>query len=216
MIKRIVTGIHLFITCIKSGLYGVYGWYKISQLSGPVITIFGATSVAQYTPYTQLAHDIAHQCVVLGMSVLTGGGPGVMEAANCGAHHQSQKEQKQYQHVLGISVQRLDSGYTNPCPPIIQVNTFFIRKWLLMNYSYAFIILPGGIGTADELFEVLNLIVTEKLQRVPIVLVGSSYWQPLIDWYYKSGIAHGLINAHWSDLFIVVDSVEDAIKAIKK
>lgn len=216
MFEKIVKGVHIFITCIKSGCYGVYGWYKISQLSGSIITIFGATSAAQYTPYTKLAHDIAHQCVLHGMSILTGGGPGVMEAANCGACHQAQKEKKDHQHTLGISVQKLDSGYTNPCPPIIHVNTFFIRKWLLINYSCAFIVLPGGIGTADELFEVLNLIVTEKLDKIPIVLVGTSYWQPLIDWYEKSGIAHGLIKNTWQDLLVVVDSVEEVMKTITR
>lgn len=205
--------LHIFATCFKSGFYGAYGWYQASRLSGPIITILGGQRVDQHTFYTQLAYDIANQCVARGKSILTGGGPGIMEAANCGAHT-STDEGGPHLHTLGIGITGIDVGYHNPCSHVVYVNTFFIRKWLFVNYSSGFIFLPGGIGTADELFEVLNMIKMIQIKPVPVILVNSAYWQPLINWITESAIGHGLLEPHWATLFVIVDSIEEVIKVI--
>lgn len=207
---------HIFTTCIKSGFVGVYGWYKISCLQGPVVSICGGALAKKNCLYTQLAYEIASQCVHHEMSVLTGGGPGIMEAANCGAYQHEQKKNTYHIHTLGIGIRGVDLNYSNPCTRLIYTNTFFIRKWLFINYSQAFVFLPGGVGTADELFDLLNMIAMDQIKPIPVILVCSSYWQPLIDWYYNSGVAHGLINQSLSQVLIVVDSVDEVINSLKK
>lgn len=205
--------LHIFVTCFKSGFYGAYVWYQASRLSGPIITILGGQRAHKSSFYTQLAYDIAGQCVKRGKSVLTGGGPGIMEAANCGAHV-VKDHNGTHLHTLGIGIYGVDVGYVNPCSHIVYVNTFFIRKWIFVNYSSGFIFLPGGVGTADELFEILNMIKMQQIKQVPVILVNTAYWQPLILWIKESAIKQGLLDPRWETLFVVVDSIEEVIKVI--
>jgi len=201
----IMRAIRLSSTCIKSAFYGSYGLYKMSRCSRPIITILGGAQAAKNAVYTQQAYEIAHRCSELGMSIITGGGPGVMEAANCGAR-------KCYS--MGIGVKGVDVDYKNECIEVYRVNSFFVRKMLLLNYSSALLFFPGGIGTVDELFEALNLIKLGKLAPIPVILVGAAYWQPLINWYVNSALAQELIQAQYAHLFALVDSVDEAVTLI--
>jgi uncharacterized protein (TIGR00730 family) len=201
----IIKGARLFVTCIKSAFYGVCGLRRMSRCAQPIITILGGAQAAKNAVYTQQAYEIAHRCSQMGMSIITGGGPGVMEAANCGAR-------KCYS--MGITIAGIDGDYKSECAQVFEVNSLFVRKWLLLHYSSALVFFPGGIGTVDELFEALDLIKLGKLAPVPIILVGAAYWQPLVDWYIKSALAHELIKAPHAHLFALVDSVDDAVNLI--
>jgi len=205
---------HIFAICVQSGFYGMYAWYKVSQLTGLIITVLGGHRAPKDSYYTKLAYDIAHQCVARGKAVLTGGGAGIMEAANCGAFEQESGNKYNHLHTYGIGVHNIDKNYHNPCSRIVYVNTFFIRKWLFINFSSAFIFLPGGVGTADELFDVLNMMDTQQIKPVPVILVDDQYWKLLIEWLTQASLEHNLINPQWLHRFHTANSVDEAMAII--
>lgn len=188
----------------------MYGVYRLSRLAQPIVAIFGGKGAYESGKYAQWAEDAGQACVENNMSVITGGGPGIMEAANCGAYKASQ-DKKQW--TLGIGVRGVDIGFVNPCAPLITVDYFFVRKWLLTRYACGFILFPGGIGTVDEFFEVLNLIKLGRLDRIPIVLVGSSYWKDLINWY-KHAFEYEFTSMPSHTAFIVTDDPQEAVRII--
>ena len=206
--------IRLFGQSFKVGFQFIYGRYTLSRLPSPIISIFGGKGADLESAYAQQAYQFAAHCVAAGISVLTGGGPGLMEAANCGAYEKSKQEQLKQLRTLGVGVRGIDEDFINPCAPLVKVDYLFIRKWLLMRYSCAFVIFPGGIGTADEFFDLLNLMKLKRMKRVPVVLVGSSYWQPLVNWYEQSGMAQGFIKQEYRDLFSVVDDTNEAFSIV--
>ena len=189
--------------------------YLLGKVQMPAVTIWGGTRANQDDAYAQKAFTLAQQCVRKNISILTGGGPGIMEAANCGAASESSTSESGKKVTAGIGVVSVDAEYDNPCVSVIRVDYFFIRKWLLIRNSIAFVIFPGGIGTADELFELLNFMKHDKVPKLPIVLIGVAYWQPLIDWMHNSAVAHDFIKSEWIDSMVVTDDLERALGIIQ-
>lgn len=180
----------------------IYGVWRVSKLSQPIISIFGSAKVAQSDKYAQEANQIAVWLGEAGISVLTGGGPGIMEAANCGAIKPSRKGDVK---SIGIGVRGLNEPKNICVEEYFELDYFFARKWLLTQYSSGFIIFPGGFGTMDELSEVLTLIQTKQMKQVPIVLVGKEYWRPFMEWITDQALPRGLVQVDHIKLFSVTD-----------
>lgn len=188
----------------------VEGYEKMSKI-GPCVSIFGSARTKADSEYYKMAEEIAFQLTQLGFGVITGGGPGVMESANKGAQRGGGKS-------VGIGIKLpfetglnsfVDFDYT------INFDYFFARKVMFVKYAQGFIVLPGGLGTLDELFEALTLIQTQKTGRFPIVLVGTKFWSGLIDWLKDTVLAAGNISERDFDLYRLVDTPEEAVGHIK-
>lgn len=180
----------------------IYGAWRVSKLPHPIISIFGSSKTKPTDKYAHQANHIAALLVEQGISVLTGGGPGIMEAANCGAVLKGGKST--VTTSIGISVRGLEDK--NSCvQEFFEMDYFFARKWLLTEYSSGFIVFPGGFGTLDELSDVLVLIQTQQMKKVPIVLVGKEYWQPFMDWITNDMLKHNLIKPEHIKLFSITD-----------
>jgi len=182
----------------------LYGAWKISALPVPIVSIFGGAHLSKQADYFHKALDLSRRFAENDISVLTGGGPGAMEAANCGAF----RAKKGNGRTMGIGVIGLEDK--NPCvlDTYFELDYFFARKLLLMSYSKAFIFFPGGFGTLDELGELLTLMQTNKIERAPIVLYGTEYWQALIDWVQKETLEHQLIKQEDLELFTITDDLD--------
>lgn len=190
----------------------IYGIFKISRASMPMVTIFGGSRMIKTEPPFSKAFEFAEMLVAHNISVLTGGGGGIMEAASCGAKEKRNTDAKS----IGIGVTNLDHE-KNQCVDIyFSLDYFFARKWLLVNYSRAFVFFPGGFGTLDELFEVLTQIQTHNLERTPVILIGNDYWQPLLAWMYNQAGRYHLIDKEELQLFIITDDIHQAFSIIKK
>ena len=183
-------------------LHIIYGVWRVSKLPQPIISIFGSAKVTQVDKYAQEANQIAVWLGEEGISVLTGGGPGIMEAANCGAIKPSRKGDVR---SIGIGVRGLNEPKNVCVEEYFELDYFFARKWLLTQYSSGFIVFPGGFGTLDELSEVLTLIQTKQMKKVPIVLVGKDYWRPFMQWITDEAYPRGLIKLEHLNLFSVTD-----------
>ena len=183
----------------------VYGVWRLSKIKGPFVSVFGGSRLSQQSPYATQANELAQQLVDEDISVITGGGAGVMHAVNCGAV-ESSKDGGEGKSI-GIGVRDLNEG-RNPCvQEYFELDYFFARKWLLTRYSKTFIIFPGGFGTMDELSEVITLVMTKKLPQIPIVLVGVAYWKPFMQWVHESGVKNDLIPEDVEKLFTVTDDM---------
>ena len=180
----------------------IYGVWRVSKLPHPIVSIFGSAKVAQTDKYAQEANQIAAWLGEEGISVLTGGGPGIMEAANCGAIKPSRKGEVK---SIGIGVRGLNEPQNVCVEEYFELDYFFARKWLLTQYSNGFIVFPGGFGTLDELSEVLTLIQTKQMKKVPIVLVGKDYWRPFMQWITDEAVPRGLVRHEHVKLFSVTD-----------
>lgn len=190
----------------------MYGSWKLANLPAPRITIFGGAKVGQKTKFAQDAFELAQKLVGHGVSVITGGGSGVMCAANCGAISKSSSKTR----TVGIGVKDLDES-PNPCvQEYFELEYFFARKWLMTRHSQAFIVFPGGFGTMDELMDVLTLIQTKKTEKVPIVLVGAEYWAVFMSWLNNTVFVNGLISKEDLDLFKVTDDAEEIYSIVSK
>ena len=155
----------------------VDGFEKLAKI-GPCVSIFGSARTPRDSPYYKLTEDIARLLTERGYGVVSGGGPGIMEAANKGAYEAGGKS-------VGINIELPFEQFHNPyidSDKLLQFNYFFVRKVMFMKYSQGFIVLPGGFGTMDELFEAITLVQTGKVARFPIVLVGQDYYGGLFDW----------------------------------
>lgn len=177
---------------------------------GPAVTIFGSARVKPKDPVYKKASEIAALFVKEKFAVITGGGPGIMEAANKGA-----------KEAGGISVGlNIDLPFEQTPNPYadIQVNFqyFFIRKVMLVKYALAYVIMPGGFGTLDEMFEAVTLIQTETIKPFPVILVGSDYWQGLLDWIKERMLAEKRISPDDLDIFQIVDEPADIVKAVTR
>ena len=177
---------------------------------GPCISIFGSARLKPGAEYYELAVKAASLISKNGFGVITGGGPGIMEAANKGAF-----EMKGKSVGLGIDLPK-EQGVNRYVSPnyVINFKYFFVRKVMFVKYAQGFIVLPGGFGTLDELFETLTLIQTEKISKIPIVMIGTEYWGGLIDWMQKRMVNEGYIHESDMDLFYLTDDVKDAVKHI--
>lgn len=182
----------------------------------PVVAIFGGKGAPLEGAYARQAYDIAAACVAAGASVLTGGGPGLMEAANCGALDKAQELGIKECCALGVRIAAVDEEFNSKCTyPVVKVTDFFARKWLLIDYSDAIIVYPGGIGTADELFHVLNLIKTKKMGAIPLILVDTQYWKPMMEWYHNHAYASGFIKPDAKDLLRVADATDHIMEYLR-
>lgn len=183
----------------------LYGMWHISKYKPPFISIFGGARLKQSDYYALKAHELSQRFVDANVSVLTGGGGGIMEAANCGAIYAKHGTGRS----IGIGVRDLDEPRNICVQDFIIVNQFWARKWLLTRYSAAFIVFPGGYGTLDELTEVLTLIQTHKVAPTPLVLVGTEYWKPFMAWTQEA-FQHGTIKKEELELLFVTDDLEQA------
>ncbi len=190
----------------------VEGFEKLARI-GPCVSIFGSARTTPDNPNFKLAEDIAFLLTQRGYGVITGGGPGIMEAANMGAKRGKGKS-------VGINIDlpfEQEANLFIDQDKLITFDHFFVRKVMFMKYAQGFIVLPGGFGTFDELFEAITLIQTEKIGRFPIVLVGKSYWSGLIDWIRKVMLEQEkTISPNDMDLFITVDEAVEAVDHIDK
>lgn len=191
----------------------IRGVWKISRLRYAPITIFGGTHLHAESVYIKKAQLLARKLAAQNIPVLTGGGPGIMEAASCGAY--GDKEEENIISTMGIGVTGLIDEKINKClKHNIMVDYFFARKWLLVEYSAGFAVFPGGFGTLDELAELLTLIQTKQRKPAPIVLIGDKYWNPLIYWINNCALKEGLIKEEDAKLFRITDDVEEAFKIL--
>jgi uncharacterized protein (TIGR00730 family) len=182
----------------------VEGFGALAEL-GPAISVFGSARTTRDEPAYALAEAIGRRLVAAGFGVITGGGPGVMEAANKGAC-----EAGGVSVGLGIELP-FESGLNEYVDIGLEFRYFFARKTMFVKYAQGFIVLPGGFGTFDELFEALTLVQTEKVTSFPIVLVGSAYWSGLVSWIKETVLADGKISAEDLDMFRVTDDAEEAV-----
>lgn len=188
----------------------VEGFEKMSRI-GPCVSIFGSARTLPDNKYYQLAEDIAYKLVKEGYGIISGGGPGIMEAANKGARKGGGKS-------VGLNIElpfeQKHNDYIDP-DKCINFDYFFVRKTIFLKYSQGFIGMPGGFGTMDELFESLTLVQTHKIAQFPVVLVGHDYWSGLIDWM-KTVMLEGQrnINPADLDLFKIVETSDEAVKHI--
>ena len=188
----------------------VEGFETLNKI-GPCVSIFGSARTQPDNPYYQMATKIAKGLTKEGYGIITGGGPGIMEAANKGAHEAGGKS-------VGLNIELPHEQGANEFidrDKLMNFNFFFVRKVMFVKYSQGFVVLPGGFGTFDELFEALTLIQTNKIGKFPIVLVGSDYWKPLLDWVHNT-VELGFQNISKGDLDLIklVDSADDAIRII--
>lgn len=175
---------------------------------GPAISIFGSARTRPGDPEYDLAMDIAQRLVAEDYGVVTGGGPGIMEAGNKGAHDAGGTS-------IGLGIELpFEQGLNDYVDLGINFRYFFVRKMMFVKYSLGFVVLPGGFGTLDELFEALTLVQTHKVKSFPVVLVGSEFWGGLVEWIQKTLIAQGMISEGDDKLFTVVDTAEEAVAAI--
>lgn len=187
----------------------VEGFGLLAEL-GVAVSVFGSARTKPGTAEYELAVSIASGLVKAGYAIITGGGPGIMEAANKGAN-----EAGGVSVGLGIELP-LESGLNDYVNVGVEFRYFFVRKTVFVKYSQAFVVLPGGFGTLDELFEAVTLVATGKITRFPIVLVGSEYWAGLLGWIKEKLLVEGKIHAEELDLIQVADDAEDVVRIITK
>lgn len=202
----------IFLHAIKVGYELMAGFFRLARMPMPIVTFFGGAKADSSGTCVQQAHDLAERFVKSGVSVLTGGGPGIMVAASCGAAEGSKPGKKG--RTLGITVAGVDEEFVNPCADTLRVSYFFMRKWLLIRYSVGYVVFPGGVGTMDELFDLLNMLKHNKIPPFPVVLIGVDYWQPVITWFYNFAFKEGLIDESLAKLFVVTDSIDEAYEII--
>ena len=182
--------------------------FRVLHFVGPCVTVFGSARIKRDDPHYELARKMGASLAQLGFTVMTGGGPGIMEAANRGAKEARGRS-------VGCTIELLSeqptNGYLDRC---VRLHYFFVRKTLLVKYSYAFVVMPGGAGTLDELFEAVTLIQTGKIKNFPIVIMGTDYWKELIGFIVKME-QHKMISPSDLSLIYATDSVEEAIAHIR-
>jgi len=183
--------------------------FRTMHFAGPCITVFGSARFDEQHVHYQSAREFGKRIAQMGFTTLTGGGPGIMEAANRGAFENGGES-------IGCNIKLPFEQKPNPyVHHTLTFNYFFIRKVVLVKYSYAFIIMPGGFGTMDEFFETLTLVQTKTINDFPIVLFGVDYFQPLMD-YINFMAKQGTISAEDLQLVLMTDDMDDAVEHIKK
>ena len=177
---------------------------------GASVTIFGSARFSPASPWYESATELARRFGQAGLNVLTGGGPGVMEAANKGAYGTPMTS-------VGLNIELPQEQGANPYQDReLHFRYFFVRKLMFVKHAVGFVVFPGGYGTMDELFEALTLVQTGKIKPFPIVLFGAEYWQGLLEWMRERMIGDGCIDAGDMDLFSVTDSVDEALEIVMR
>jgi len=187
----------------------VEGFDSLSGIE-PAVTIYGSAQLSADNELYAQTEEIAYRLGKLGLSIMTGGGPGVMEAANKGA-------QKAGVTSVGLNIElpeeQISNAYTTKS---ITFNHFFVRKVMLVKYATAFIIMPGGLGTLDEVTEVLTLMQTHKIKPFPVILFNSRYWEKFLDWLQSIVLANGFISEDDVDLLRVCDNPDEVVEAVER
>ena len=184
--------------------------FRALHFVGPCVTVFGSARFGEDHEYYALAREIGRSVAEAGFTVMTGGGPGLMEAANRGAKDAGGRS-------IGCNIELPEEQHPNAyLDRWITFDHFYVRKVMLVKYSYAFIAMPGGFGTMDEIFETATLIQTGKIKDFALILVGSEYWQPLLDFMHDTLLAERTIDARDLAAIQIVDSAEDAIQVLKE
>ena len=189
----------------------VEGYEKLSKI-GPCVSIFGSARTKPEDKYYKLAEEVAYQLTQNGFGVITGGGPGIMEAGNKGARRGKGTS-------VGLNIELPFEQHDNPWidkDKNLEFDYFFVRKVMFVKYSQGFIVMPGGFGTLDEMFEAFTLIQTKKIGRFPIILVGSEFWSGLFEWIKNTLLAQGNISEGDLKLFRIVDTAEEAVEHLNK
>ena len=185
----------------------VNGYEKLSQI-GPCVSIFGSARTKPHEKYYKLTEEVAKKIVEAGYGVITGGGPGIMEAGNKGAHLGGGTS-------VGLNIELPFEQHDNPyidADKSLDFDYFFVRKVMFVKYSQGFVVMPGGFGTLDELFEAITLIQTNKIELFPIILVGKNFWEGLFDWIKDRLLdKNGNISNKDLDLIHIVDSADEVI-----
>jgi len=186
----------------------IKGFDQLSEI-GPCISIFGSARTSSLHKYYKQAAELAYLCTQNGYGVISGGGPGIMEAVNFGAYETDQIS-------VGLKIQLpFEAKENDYIDELVDCRYFFTRKVFFLKYSQAFVAFPGGFGTLDELFETLTLIQTGHIRKVPVVLVGKDYWNPMLDWIIETMLKEeGNISEKDLDLFKVVDTAREAMEYI--
>lgn len=176
----------------------------------PAVSLFGSARISANHAYYKLAEAISRQLSDAGFSVITGGGPGIMEAGNKGAFYGKSPS-------VGLNIQLPHEQHTNPYQDISQTfRHFFARKVMFVKFASAYVVMPGGFGTLDELMEALTLVQTGKTRTMPIILVCSAFWGGMLDWFRNTLVAEGMINPEDMDLIQVIDEPSQVVNAIFK
>ena len=182
--------------------------FRSFHFLGPCVTVFGSARFGEGSAHYAVAREVGSWLARAGFTVMTGGGPGLMEAANRGA-----KDVGGFS--VGCNIELLREQRPNPyLDRWITFRHFFVRKLMLVKYSYAFIAMPGGFGTLDEIFEVATLIQTEKIKQFPLVLMGRDFWKPLLDFLHGRLVKGGMIDPIDYERFLVTDSPQEAVRSI--
>ncbi len=187
----------------------VNGFEKMSKI-GPCVSIFGSARTKEDNAYYKLAVDIAKSIADAGYGVITGGGPGIMEAGNKGANLAGGTS-------VGLNIDLPFEQHDNPYidgDKSLDFDYFFVRKVMFVKYSQGFVVMPGGFGTLDELFEAITLIQTNKIEKFPIILVGSKFWAGLMEWVKNTMLTEGNISPKDLDLIKTVDTAEEVVEII--
>ncbi|MFD2965932.1 LOG family protein [Sphingobacterium bambusae] len=187
----------------------VDGFEKLAKI-GPCVSIFGSARTKSEHKYYEMTVEISRLLADKGYGVISGGGPGIMEAANKGAYEAGGKS-------VGLNIELPFEQFHNKYidrDKLLEFNYFFVRKVMFMKYSQGYIVMPGGFGTMDELFEAITLIQTGKIARFPIVLVGIEYWKGLFDWIANSMLGNAYISEEDLKLYRLVDTAEEAVEHI--
>lgn len=185
----------------------VEGFQRLARIK-PSVSLFGSARIPPEHPDYLLAENLARQLSDAGFAVVSGGGPGIMEAANKGAYAGKSPS-------IGLNIQLPHEQHANTYQDVaLTFRHFFARKVMFVKYASAYVVLPGGFGTLDEMAEILTLIQTGKTRRIPIVLVGSQFWAGLLDWFAQTLVPYGTISNSDLSLYSVVDTPEDAVAAI--
>jgi len=227
MLKRRIYEYFKFLkSLMRTNRLLLWGMWKLTKLPQPAITVFGGARVPLEGKTAQDARKIGYMLAREGFSIITGGGPGIMESANMGAIEYVSENLKECKLggeqvcktlfiSAGINLTNLNKERTNPyVQNSIITGHFFARKWLLVRYSVGFVIFPGGFGTMDELFEIITLIQCNRMATVPIVLMHKDYWAPLELWIRTRALENGLIDSDDVNIISITDSVEEAVNII--
>jgi uncharacterized protein (TIGR00730 family) len=187
----------------------VEGFERLSKI-GPCVTIFGSARTKEDHEYYKLAENIAYSLTTHGYGIVTGGGPGIMEAGNRGARRGKGTS-------VGLNIELPFEQHDNPyidSDKSLDFDYFFVRKVMFIKYSQGFVVMPGGFGTMDELFEAITLIQTKKIGKFPIVLVGTKYWSGLMDWIKNTLVKEGTIHMDDLNLISIVDTEDEVLEVI--
>jgi uncharacterized protein (TIGR00730 family) len=194
--------VRIFAECVRG--------FRALHFVGPCVTVFGSARFDPTHPYYALGQEVGAELARLGLTVMTGGGPGLMEAANRGARSAGGRS-------VGCNIKLPKEQAPNPyLDRMVEFRYFFVRKLMLLKYSYAFVALPGGFGTLDEIFETLVLIQTGKVRRFPVVLLGVDFWTPLIDLIRERLLSAGTIDAADVERLTLMDSPSEAVAFIRE